>query len=130
MTRAAGSEISKITIRGQLTDQQLDAYLADVDRLPTSSSDEPGVMIFDLSDARVFTATQCKRQADWIKAQRGDRMSPRQGVAFVIRSAIVRGALRAVFWLADPSATLSIHATREEAFVWAHARIRRHDQVA
>lgn len=119
-----------ITLRGQLTDAQLEAYLAYVDRLP-ATGDEPGVMVFDLSDARVFTATQRKRQADWIKAQRGDRMSPRQGVAFIIRSAIVRGAVRAVFWLADPSAAVGIFATREEALAWAHARMTQtHVQVA
>jgi hypothetical protein len=52
------------------------------------------------------------------------------GTAFVLTSAIARGAVTAVYWLSPPVYPYAIRSTREAAIAWATAQLgQRDDEV-
>lgn len=116
--------IVTVTIHGALTDAQLEEYLACMDGLG-SGPPTPGVMVMDLSNAAAFNARQRKRQADWIAAQDPSRTKDSLGVAFAITSTMVRGALRAIFWLSPPPHAYEVCPSLLEAQLWAEIQLEK-----
>jgi hypothetical protein len=61
-----------------------------------------------------------KLQAEWMQQHRELIAATCMGMAFVIESRLVRGALTAIFWVTPSPVPYSVHATLHEALV--HAR--------
>ncbi len=82
------------------------------------------VTVFDATKAGPTSATQRARQGAWIKTNRALIQQFSCGSAFVVSSAIVRGALTAILWIAPVPGPHTIVATFEEAERWALERLR------
>ena len=56
-----------------------------------------------------------KIQAEWIKQHREYFARTCLGMAFVVRSKLVRGALTAIFWVVDSPVPYTVHASLQDA---------------
>ena len=108
-------------IRGKVDDAQLEAYLHCLEGLERAP--RRAVMVVHMTHAMPFTAAQRKRQADWLNARDPELMERSPGVAFVVTNALIRGALRAVFWIARPRHPISVEPTLQAAKRWALGRL-------
>lgn len=81
------------------------------------------VVVIDASLGLRPTPTQRKMQADWINEHRELLAATCLGIAFVIPSPLVRGALTAIFWIAQLPIPHTVHGTLASAIDWAAARL-------
>jgi hypothetical protein len=111
-----------VTFPVSTNDAEFDDYLERMQRRLALRKKSVVIM-----DARVVTqshATQRAKQAEWLKTNRELLRLYSCGTAFVIRSAIVRGGLTAILWVAPIPSPHTVVATIEEAEQWALARLR------
>ena len=89
------------------------------------------VVVNDLKVPMSPNATHRRRQADWMKAHDAELRYRTACIGFVMSSAIMRGGLTAIFWLAPLPCPHGIFATMPEAMVWAreHARLPVHPSL-
>lgn len=75
-----------------------DSYLAQLTRAITT---RPGkrVMIMDASECGMVSAAARRKQAEWMARHDENTRLFTVGIAFVLPSSLLRGALTAVFWL-------------------------------
>ncbi|MCR9165563.1 MAG: hypothetical protein ACE37F_00915 [Nannocystaceae bacterium] len=83
------------------------------------------VAVIDLREAATPTPRFVRRQAAAQKAHLEELRSYCLGVAFVIRSAMLRGALRAIFHLQELPSPYIVVKTIEEAHSWASSKLAR-----
>lgn len=83
------------------------------------------VTIYDIAGDARSTAIQRRRQSEWLR--RNERAIERAsaGTAFVLRSALARGALTAILWISPVPGEHCVVGTLEEANRWARARLAR-----
>lgn len=81
------------------------------------------VVVIDASLGMRPTPVQRKMQADWINEHRELLAATCLGVAFVIPSPLVRGALTAIFWIAQMPIPHTVHGTLASAIEWAGGRL-------
>ena len=101
---------------GEATDAEFDAYLAHMSRILTRAARY--AVLFDARGAARPTPRQRQKQADWMKQHASSLRQHNVGIAFVIESAIVRGALTAILWLSPMAAPHKVVATPEQAERW------------
>ncbi|MFV8752539.1 hypothetical protein ACNOYE_18485 [Nannocystaceae bacterium ST9] len=82
------------------------------------------IAICDASIGMRLTPLQRKMYADWMRQHDDLLMSVMAGAAFVMPSALVRGALTAIFWVAPLKSPHSVHARLDQAIEWALDRAR------
>jgi len=110
-----------VTFNGTATDAEFSDYLARMSELV--SRKQKNVTVFDARSSGVVPAIQRKRQADWIAANRQGLKEYSCGSAFVISSAVVRGALTAILWLQPIPVSHIVLGSVEEAERWAMQRL-------
>ncbi|HEX3771641.1 MAG TPA: hypothetical protein VHV30_12275 [Polyangiaceae bacterium] len=112
----------RVTFDGAVADHVFDAYLHALSRVLSRRA--KNVIVFDALRAPPPTAKERAKQAAWLKQHRDviERFSC--GSAFVIKSAIVRGGLTAILWIAPIPGAHTVVATVAEAEAWALARLR------
>ena len=103
--------------RGKATDAEVEALLAAFKR-PLNWR-EKYVEIFDGTNADPGSPTQRRRIADWMRAH-----TSLISTAIVIPSALVRGALTAVFWIQPMPCPYTVVSTMAEAEAWAEEKLR------
>ena len=81
------------------------------------------VLVFDGTRTEGITAKQREKAAAWLKASAPILIQKTRGIAFVLKSPILRGALTAIFWLQKPPGPYVVVETMTEARAWARARI-------
>lgn len=81
------------------------------------------VTIVDLSEAERAPAIQRKMQSDWIAEHAALLARVSLGTAFVVPSALIRGALTAIFWVHPPPHPHTVLGAFDEALDWALARL-------
>jgi hypothetical protein len=81
------------------------------------------VVVIDASLGTRPTPLQRKMQADWINEHRELLATTCLGVAFVIPSPLVRGALTAIFWIAQMPIPHTVHGSLASAIEWAGGRL-------
>lgn len=106
---------------GTATDAEFDAYLARMGELITRG--KVMCLILDARAAGSTPAIQRRKQADWMKRYERELRTQSAGTAFVITSAIVRGALTAILWVQPIPNEHTVVATIEEAERWALAQL-------
>jgi hypothetical protein len=113
-----------ITHCGTISDQALEEYLVCMRAMPSGASAPPrsAIIYRMMPGSRPLNAKQRKRQAEWLIADERSNAGF-QGIAFVFDSALARGALQAVFWVAPPKHDYVIVSTMEEALGWARTRL-------
>lgn len=115
-----------VRMAGKIADAQFEEYLTFMESLPNVDNDPNyhGVLLFDMSEAAPLSAAQRRRQAEWVMAQREERMNSRTDVGFVLSNGILRGALQAVFWFISRDVAYTVWPTLSEAMYWAQGRLR------
>jgi hypothetical protein len=77
--------------------------------------------VFDMSHAGVPTALQRKRLVAHMTDQAPNIRRVVRGLGVVAPSALLRGAVTALFWLAPPLVPHRLFETRGEAIDWAES---------
>ena len=101
---------------GDYSDAELAVFLRELDDVLKA----PGrkLCIFDLSKATTGTARQRQLQGEWIKRNEQALKREFAAAAIVTDSAIIRGAVTAIFWVRPLPFPTRIVATLESAEVW------------
>lgn len=112
-----------VTFVGTASDAEFDNYLRGMTEQILARR-EKTVTILDALRSDQTSAAQRRRQAEWLKSHAEDLRRYSLGTAFVIRSALVRGALTAIFWMQPLDRPHTIVASLEEAETWGRDRLR------
>jgi hypothetical protein len=101
------------------TDDVLDAVLAELEAELRRGS--PYVLLFDLTDSLVPSATQRQKLAAHMRDNKARIRLSVLGVGVVQSSALVRGVVTAIFWIAPPEVPHRVFSLRSEAVDWARS---------
>lgn len=112
-----------MTVSGRVTSSDLEHMMVRYDALLAKGERYFNVVIQE-AGADGFDAVQRKLIADWQRAQEARVKKVNVGSAIVLTSAMMRGALTALQWLAPPPTPQRSFSTREEAMEWARASLR------
>lgn len=111
-----------VEFHGTPDDDEFNAYLARMDEIqksPASSFRRIAIIQDTLHQRGSISASQRRKMITW-QNQNQERIARTvAGIAFVIDSAIVRGAATAMLWLYKPVYDYAAFATRSEAEEWA-----------
>jgi hypothetical protein len=113
-----------VTFSGSVSDQAFENYLAQLTRLLASSGAR--ALVFDARTGTPAPASQRQRQAQWIREHQAEVRRNTAGIAFVLSSAIMRGALTAIMWLAPLPCPHHITPNFEQGMRWARERLAEH----
>lgn len=121
--RVDESRLPLLTIEfvGACTDAELEDYLRTVSRVLQRQL--PYALVVDASRAAGFGASQRQRQAAWTKEHDGALRAYCTGIAVIITSPIVRGAMTAVLWISPLPVPYIITGTKPEAQTWVEERL-------
>ena len=109
-----------IAVKGLLRGEEFERYLRSYDVL--LGRKEKYVLIFDALEGKTLELAEMRMHAEWIKNNTERLKTYSIGVAFMISSAIVRGALKAILWLQPMPQPYTIVPTFEDALRWAEMR--------
>jgi hypothetical protein len=113
-----------VSFDGLASDDEFDAYLVELGHY--ANRGETWCTIFDGTRSVGAPASQRRKMASWIKKHESVLARHSAGAAFVIRSAMVRGVLTAIFWVQPLPHPHAIVSTREEAELWSRMRLATH----
>jgi hypothetical protein len=111
-----------VTFDGSVADHAFDRYLESLSRVLQRR--EKNVIVFDARRAAGPPAMQRSKQAAWLKSHRAMIAAYSCGSVFVIASAVIRGGLTAILWIAPIPGNHTVVATLAEAEMWAIGRLR------
>ncbi len=115
----------RIAFVGVPTDAQFDEYLAflskNLDRC--AKTGRKCAILFDASRAGLVTASVRQKQAHWMRTHEERSARFCVGYAFVIQSALIRGALTAILWLAPMPAAHHVAASVAEAEAFLRGKL-------
>ncbi len=104
-------------------DDYLDWYLARLRRRQRLA------IVFDATQARAPSAVERRQQADFLRAHEALLRLHCAGAAFVISSAVIRGALTAIFWIQPPVYEYTVVSAVAEGTAWARQRLAARQQL-
>lgn len=107
-------------VRGQLRGEVFERYLRSYEVL--LSRKEQYVIVFDASQGKALEVAELKAHAAWIRVNQERLGRYNVGIAFVISSALVRGALAAILWLQPMPSPHTVVPSFDEALLWAMAQ--------
>lgn len=118
--------LMRVVYNGVGDDKNFNDYLATLDAtLKRAIADRARVAwIFDARLAGFAPPTQRRAQADWMVNNHEGARATCAGFAFVIDSAMIRGALTAVLWFAPMPAPLVVLSTVTAAEIWCKERLQ------
>src|SRR5215510_11346102 len=108
---------------GRLSADEIDQYLADANALV--AGDQPYATVMDGTHMLMPEAEFVRKQSIWIRDHTADMRRLNRGIAFVARSTLVRGLVRAVMHFQDMPVSYEWFASLDEAMTWAAARANR-----
>lgn len=102
---------------GRLTADEINQYLADSDSLIAAG--KPFASVMDGSNMLLPEAEYVRKQAIWVRDHVEDMRRLNSGIAFVVRSTLVRGVVRAVMHFQEIPVPHDWFANVDEAMAWA-----------
>jgi hypothetical protein len=113
-----------VRVTGAHSDQEMAQHLEHAGQLMAmaSTNGKRLVVIVDVSEAAPLPARQRKMQADFFTGNGSVVGKQVIGIAYVVPSAVGRGILTAIFWLARLPVPRCVTKTLDEALAWAIAR--------
>jgi hypothetical protein len=115
--------ILEVTYVGTIDDATFQRYLDDL--ASVLSVRQPYVLLADATRSGAPTAKQRRMQADLIREHFAGFERYCAGAAFVIESALIRGALTAILWAQKLPYEHTVVGTREDALAWLTPRVAR-----
>lgn len=109
---------------GTVDDTTFQRYLDDL--VSVLSARKPYVLLADATRSGAPSARQRQLQAEVIRVHEAGFARYCRGAAFVIDSALIRGALTAILWLQKLPYEHAIVPTRGEALTWLRGRLTSH----
>lgn len=113
--------ILEITYVGVIDDSTFQRYLDDL--VTVLSMRQPYVLLADATRAGAPNAKQRRMQADMIRDHEAGFARYCLGAAFVIESALIRGALTAILWAQKLPYDHTVVGTRDDALTWLKAKL-------
>jgi len=113
-----------VTYKAGQTDEEFDELLALYDRLMETRR-ERYVLVLEAHHSRLTPLPQLKRQAAWMKARAEVMRRQIAGIALVLGSPILRGALKVVLTLQPMPVAHAVCKDAGEAEAWALKRLGR-----
>lgn len=110
-----------VTFSGAVTDAEFDQYLAAVAALFEHGSER--ALVYDARRASPAPASQRRKQAAWMKSYEREIRKSTAGIAFVIPSPLVRGALTAILWLQPLACHHLVTGDFQHALAYARERL-------
>lgn len=89
--------LAVVTFVGTYSEDQFDLYLSEMDKVVARAGRR--VLIYDATECGMVAASQRRKQADWMKKHAPSIRGNTAGIVFVLPSALLRGALTAIFWI-------------------------------
>ncbi|HSC89002.1 MAG TPA: hypothetical protein VLC09_17090 [Polyangiaceae bacterium] len=90
----------------------------------TAAAQSQTALIYDITSGYRAPARVRQQQADWMKANASQIKGHCAGIAFVMTSSLVRGALTAILWMSAMPTAYTVVATVAEAESWCADRLR------
>lgn len=119
------SPILRVDWEGAPSEEEMRAHLLEltslIRSLPTNT------ILYDARSTSGPSAIQRQLMADWMKENELLIKNRSAGTAFVISSALIRGALTAILWLQPMSTEHTVVATPEEAYRWCEEQLRKRE---
>lgn len=112
-----------VRFRGRATPAEYQAYLDELTLLIRQPFEARRVVINDATGWALSTASERAMQARWVTDHQHDLRRTVDAVGFVFGSALMRGALKAVFWLQPLPVQHQVFATFDDALSWARGRV-------
>lgn len=114
-----------VTFEGASTDGDWDRLLSSLERTTHQafSSGRRVVFVFDTRRGHVISASQRRRMGTWMLENDASSRATVAAFAFVIPSAIIRGTLTAILWIAPMPAPHRIFAEVGDAMVYAREQL-------
>ena len=115
-----------VEFHGTPDDVEFSAYLDKMDELqrsPASSFRSIGIVQDTLNQRGSISASQRRKMIAWQNENQERIARTVAGIAFVIDSAVVRGAATAMLWLYKPSYDYAVFARRDQAEEWALQKV-------
>jgi len=119
--------ILTVTVFRDYNDQEHVAHLAELSAIIAQGKVgqvHRWVVVHDLKVPMQPNAKHRSRQAEWMKAHQPELRYRTAGIGFVMSSALMRGGLTAILWLAPLPCPHGIFSTMPEAMLWARERSR------
>jgi len=111
-----------VTFHSGSTDAEYREYLDEMMRIMRYEfRGRRRVVINDASRWMKSNAIQRQMQAEWIKEHAMTLRATTAAIVFVIPSAMIRGAMRAVLWLQPLPVPHELFGTLEDAIAWTNA---------
>lgn len=110
-----------VTFTGKVEDHEFRAHLVALSQLIERVGSR--ALVYDARLAQPAPASQRHMQAEWMKRYEAEIRRGTAGIAFVVPSALVRGALTAVLWLQPLPCPHMVTANFEGGFRWAHQQL-------
>lgn len=118
----SSSPILRVSFEGEVSEAEMRAHLAELTR---AIRERPlNAIVYDARRSGTPSAVQRRLQAEWMKEHEALIRSRNAGVAFVIESALIRGALTAILWMQPMATEHTVVATMDEALRWSTERLR------
>jgi hypothetical protein len=117
--------ITIITYHFGATDEQYEAYLQELTAILEEGAKRYARLgqIHDASAWVRSSAQQRRLQAEWLNRNRETLRACGGFAAFVFKSALIRGGLTAVMWLANMPGPYKVCGTVQEALSWMEPRV-------
>jgi hypothetical protein len=103
---------------GVSTDAEIDEFIRTVAQ--ALSRRVPHYVIIDARRGESMSSKHRRQIADWVTRNQPELRAHRVGLALVAESALIRGALTAIYWLHAPPYPTKVFARIEEAEAWGH----------
>lgn len=118
---AAGVPIVRVSLEGQVSDEDFQAYLRNSDDLIQAG--QAYALIYDGLRTTGLSPRQRRQQVEWIQANRPSLVKLCRGAAFVINSSVVRGVLTAIIWVEAMPFEYVVVGSLIEAEQWVRKRL-------
>lgn len=118
-----------VTFHSGSSDAEYREYLDEMTRIMRFEfRNRRRIVINDASRWMKSNAVQRKMQAEWIKEHAVLLQNTTAAIVFVIPSAMIRGAMRAVLWLQPLPVPHELFSSLDEAVAWTNAHVSEYDE--
>ena len=113
----------EIRFEGELDDREFEAYLEEYERYFARGEQYAATFITE-PHSPMTKARHAKLQTEWISKHEAQLSALCVGAAFVLPSAVMRGALRAMLWMQPLPVPYRVFGSGSEAVDWADAQLQ------